>query len=43
MLSGDVGVFVKHGTLATGDGAFGPGDVCIFRYEQRPLTALESG
>ena len=43
VLTGDVGAYAKHGTLASGDGAYGPGDVCIFRYEQRPVTTVQPG
>ena len=43
VLSGNAGIYAKHGTLATGDGAFGPGDVCIFRYEQHPTATVENG
>jgi hypothetical protein len=40
VLAGAVGVYVKQGTMPTGDGAFGSGDVCIFRYEGRPVTTV---
>jgi hypothetical protein len=40
VLVADVGVYAKQGTQPSGDGAFGSGDVCIFRYEGRPVTTV---
>ena len=40
VLTGNVGVYVKQGTLPNGNAAFGSGNVCIFRYEQEKVAQV---